>query len=170
MGVGAALTYEPLGLSSLAEDPPPGYQVGSWERRLGSAAETFDAAAGALRGWLVHRGAGLVVVADGPPTVGEVVAMSAPLPVGYVDATCRVVSVTDEPDHYGFTYGTLPVHPERGEESFTVERAADGDVTFRIVAVWRARHPLARLCPPVTRRLQRSATERYLDAASASVT
>jgi uncharacterized protein (UPF0548 family) len=169
LSVGAALTYEPVGLSTLAEQPPAGYRFDAWARALGSTDDTFGAAADALRGWSVHRGAGLIVLSDGPPTVGEVVAMSAPLPVGYVDAVCRVVAVTDEPDRYAFTYGTLPDHPEQGEESFAVERAADGEVTFRIVAVWRARHPLARVCPPIARRLQRSATERYLETMDALV-
>lgn len=107
-----------------------------------------------------------MVCADGPPTVGLVVAMSAPLPLGFIDVTCRVVSVVDEPNRFGFGfgYGTLPIHPGQGEESFTVERDDDGEVTFRIVAVSRPRHPLTRLCPPVARRLQRAAIERYLDA------
>jgi uncharacterized protein (UPF0548 family) len=129
----------------------------------------FDAAVRALREWQVHRGAGLVVCADGPPAVDDVVAMSARLPIGFIDVVCRVVTVTDEPDRFGFAYGTLPVHAERGEESFTVVRRPDGDVRFEIVAVSRPRHPLARLCPPVARRLQRAATERYLDAMTEAV-
>lgn len=94
--------------------------------------------------------------------------MSAPLPIGFVDLMCRVVSVGDETDRFGFSYGTLRVHAEQGEESFAVERDGDGEVTFRITAVSRARHPLARLCPPVARRLQRATTERYLDAMTAA--
>lgn len=83
--------------------------------------------------------------------------------------TCRVVSVVDEPNRLGFAYGTLPIHPEQGEESFIVERDDAGEVTFRLVAASRPRHGLARLCPPVARRLQRAATERYLDAMAGSV-
>ena len=111
----------------------------------------------------------MVVCADRPPALGDVVAMSAPLPIGFVDVVCRVVTVIDEPDRFGFAYGTLPVHAERGEESFTVVRGRDGGITFEIVAVSRPRHPLARLCPPVARRLQRAATERYLDAMAKAV-
>ena len=94
--------------------------------------------------------------------------MAAPLPLGFIDVVCRVVDVVDVPDRFGFTYGTLPVHPEQGEESFTVVRHDDGSVVFEIAAASRPRHLLARACPPVARRLQRSATTRYLDAMSAA--
>lgn len=164
----AELTYFPVGLSTAAE-PPPGYRLDRWERPLGRGDDVFARAVHALREWRVHRGAGLAVCADGPPTVGLVVAMSAPLPVGFIDVTCRIVSVVDAPGRFGFAYGTLPVHPQRGEESFSVERDDDGEVTFRIVAASRPHHPLARLCPPVTRRLQRAGIERYLDAMATAV-
>jgi uncharacterized protein (UPF0548 family) len=75
-----------------------------------------------------------------------------------------VVAVDDQPDRFGFTYGTLPVHPEQGEESFAVAIAPDGIVTVEITAISRSRHPLARAFPAVARRLQRIATNRYLDA------
>ncbi len=162
------LTYAPIGLASL-EQAPAGFRLDRWERSIGHGNGVFDSARRAFRDWQVHRGAGLVVCADGPPAVDAVVAMSAPLPIGFIDAVCRVVSVVDEPDRFGFAYGTLPTHPQQGEESFTASRSSDGDVTFEIVAASRPRHPLARLCPPVTRRLQESATVRYLDAMSAAV-
>ena len=110
-----------------------------------------------------------MVLADGPPHVGQVVAMSAPLPIGYLDLACRVVDVVDTGERFGFTYGTLSVHPERGEESFTVTRQSNDEVTFEIVAASRPRNPLARAFPPIARRLQRAATVRYLDAMKAAI-
>jgi uncharacterized protein (UPF0548 family) len=144
--------------------PPAGYRRDRWTRALPGDDEVFERAADVLRGWRMHRTAGLIVEADGPPAVGMDVAMAAPLPIGYVDVVCRVVDVIDEPDRHGFSYGTLPVHPEQGEESFTITRDADGGVTFEIVAASRLRHPLARACPPVARRLQSRAIDRYLGA------
>ena len=105
----------------------------------------------------------------GPPDIGLVVAMAAPLPMGWIDVVCRVVAVVDEPDRFGFTYGTLPVHPEQGEESFTVTRSDDGSITFEIVAVSRPRQPLARAFAPVARRLQAAATKGYLQAMQSEV-
>ncbi|MEJ7801487.1 MAG: DUF1990 domain-containing protein, partial [Ilumatobacter sp.] len=114
-------------------------------------------------------GAGLVVLAARPPLVGDIVAIRAPLPLGWIDAVCRVVRLVDEPDRAGFAYGTLADHPAQGEESFTVERDDDGTVTFEIIAVSRPRHPLARLAPAVARILQRRAVDRYLDAMTIAV-
>jgi uncharacterized protein (UPF0548 family) len=102
-------------------------------------------------------------MADGPIEVGTNVAMSAPLPIGFVDLTCRVVAVVDEPRRRGFAYGTLPVHPETGEEAFLVVRDEHG-VRFDVQAVSGPRHPLGRLVPPVADRLQDAAVNRYLSA------
>jgi uncharacterized protein (UPF0548 family) len=162
-GESDSLTYGPVGVSAMAE-PPPGYRLDRWTRPLGQGGHVFDRAVDALRTWRVHEGAGLVVQAAGPPTLDRVVAMAAPLPVGWVEVVCRVVDVVDEPDRFGFTYGTLSIHPEQGEESFTVVRAHDGTIVFEIVAASRPRHFLARAVPPVAHRLQMAATNRYLAA------
>lgn len=163
-----SLTYAPVGVTA-AEETPPGYRRDRWQRTLGHGDADFARAADAIRQWAVHRGAGLVVGADRPPSLDQVVAMSAPLPVGYIDVVCRVVAVVDEPDRFGFTYGTLPAHPQRGEESFIVDRASDGSVTFTITAVSRPAHPLARVASPIARRLQHAATNRYFAAMTAAI-
>lgn len=54
-----------------------------------------------------------------------------------VSAPVRVVYVVDEPNRKGFAYGTLPGHPESGEESFIVERTDDGSVWLAITALSR---------------------------------
>jgi len=60
-----------------------------------------------------------------------------PLPVGTVvlrrwglgplslRIPCRVLEVVDEPERQGLGYGTLPGHPETGQESSLLERLAD---------------------------------------------
>ena len=157
------LTYSPTGITT-SSSAPPGYRYDRWTRDLGNGRPAFERAADGLRNWRMHTTSGLIVAHSGTPTVGSIVAMAAPLPVGYIDVVCRVVAVDDQADRYGFTYGTLPVHPEQGEESFTIVMAPDGAVAAEIIAVSRSRHPLARAFPPIARRLQRIATTRYLDA------
>ena len=105
-----------------------------------------------------------MVAADGPIAVGTNVALGVPLPVGFIDATCRIVAVVDEPNRYGFAYGTLSVHPARGEEAFVIVRDGDGGVRFDVEAVSTPRQVLARLLPPVADRLQDAAVRRYLSA------
>ena len=167
-GHSQALTYEPVGLSAQPV-APAGYRMGRYSRAIGQGERVFGIAVEALKRWRVHEGSGLFVVAEGPPAVDAVVAMAAPMPIGFIDVVCRVVDVVDQPDCYGFTYGTLAAHPEQGEESFTVVRDAAGDVKFHVVAVSRPRHPLSRVFAPIARRLQRAATIRYLDAMQAAV-
>lgn len=70
---------------------------------------------------------------------------------------------TSPPDRAGFAYGTLPGHPESGEEAFVVSRAPDG-VRFTITAFSRPATWLARLGGPVTLLGQEYFTRRYLRA------
>lgn len=53
---------------------------------------------------------------------------------------------------YGFAYGTLPDHPERGEERFLIEwNRADDTVWYDLLAISRPGHWLARLGYPYAR-------------------
>jgi len=70
---------------------------------------------------------------------------------------CRIVYVLEEHgelEKFGFAYGTLPSHAERGEERFTVEyHEWDQSVWYDIFAFSRP-GPLARLAYPLARALQ----------------
>lgn len=75
-----------------------------------------------------------------------------------------MVYLVDEDHRKGFAYGTLPGHPESGEEAFVVELGEDGQVTFTISAFSRPASVLARLGGPLSRAIQRWVTGRYLRA------
>jgi uncharacterized protein (UPF0548 family) len=98
-----------------------------------------------------------------PPTLGAEVVVAMPVGPLRILAPCRVVSVVDERAAYGFTYGTLPGHPESGEESFTVTLDGDGMARFTIAVASRPADVLARLGAPVTHAVQRRALRGYLD-------
>jgi uncharacterized protein (UPF0548 family) len=155
------LTYEPIGVS-LGDRVPTGFRRGRWTTEL-VGPEAFERAAAAIRRWEMQRGSGLTVVADGDIVVGTNAVITAPLPVGYVDAVCRIVAVIDEPERFGFAYGTLPVHPEQGEEAFIVTRAS-GTTTFSVEAVSRSSYRLGRLVTFPVDRLQDRANRGYLRA------
>jgi uncharacterized protein (UPF0548 family) len=62
------------------------------------------------------------------------------------------VYVIDEPDRFGFAYGTLPQHAESGEERFSVEYHPDTDeVWYDIYAFSRPGNFLIRLGYPYAR-------------------
>jgi uncharacterized protein (UPF0548 family) len=97
---------------------------------------------------------------------GVVVAQGAGLGPVQVVAPCRVVYTVDEPGRRGFGYGTLPGHPEHGEEGFLVELGPDGDVRFRLRSFSRPARlgPLSRLALPVDKAVQRAIVVRYVHA------
>jgi uncharacterized protein (UPF0548 family) len=143
---------------------PPGYHHDQWQADLGSYDPArFERLAVALGAWQAQRGAGLTIFPDKPVSPRLTIAFSVRVAATYVTAAVRVVCVTAEPDRAGFAYGTLPQHPEQGEEAFHVVR--DGErILFRITAFSRPRHPLARLGAPVSRIVQARMSRAYLQA------
>ncbi len=132
---------------------------------LGAGRDIFDAAVDGLRRWACHPGIGAQVhPADAAIAVGATVLVV--LRVGPVRLVVpdRIVAVIDEPDRFGFAYGTLPGHDERGEESFLIEHLPDGTVraTVRVAAV--AASLPARAASPIVRSFQHIAARRYLRA------
>jgi uncharacterized protein (UPF0548 family) len=75
-----------------------------------------------------------------------------------------VVWAHTEGDERGFAYGTLPGHPESGEECFLVRLTPTGTVVYEIRVFFRLASPLARLGGPVSLLVQRVATDRYVSA------
>jgi uncharacterized protein (UPF0548 family) len=144
---------------------PSGYDHHARSAVVGHGREAFDRAAAAVFRWTAQRGAGLRIEASGPAsTPGTVVLMTAGLRRLGLDVPCRVVWALDEPDRRGFGYGTLPGHPESGEESFVVTLEPDGDVVYSLRAFSRLATPLSRLGGPVSHRVQSLALDRYVTA------
>lgn len=98
---------------------------------------------------------------DPPIVVGQTVVVALDLPGFSAVAPCRIVWVDDEPDRFGFAYGTLRGHPECGEESFVVHRS-HAAVRFEIVAASRPAGLLPRIGAPVARLIQQRVTRGYL--------
>lgn len=154
-------TYDDVGATVYADALPAGFRHDRYELELPARTGGFAVAVQGLRRWAPHLGAGLTVEPDRLPPVGSTVAVAAPVGPLTVIAVCRVVAIVDDPDRFGFAYGTLPGHPERGEEAFIVEQA-EGRLVFRIVAFSKPAEMFARLGGPGTRRIQQATTTRYL--------
>jgi len=75
-----------------------------------------------------------------------------------------VVAVVDEPDRVGWAYGTLPGHPECGEEAFLLTILPSGEVLFEVRAFSRAGVWWSKVLGPAGRAVQRWVTTRYLRA------
>ncbi|HEY2331131.1 MAG TPA: DUF1990 domain-containing protein [Acidimicrobiales bacterium] len=158
------VTYDERG-ASLGE-LPAGYAHARYAVELGDAPGTFEAAVGALRNWETHTGAGITVwPRDATVEQGTVIAQRIRMgPVTSV-ACCRVVEVVESTDRFGFAYGSLPMHPVRGEEAFVVTRdPATRSSRFEVTAFSNPSHLLLRLAPPISRAAQQRVTHRYLAA------
>jgi uncharacterized protein (UPF0548 family) len=159
----AELTYAEAGRT--ADAMPAGYHHVRRSAVIGAGGAAFQTAADALLRWQAHSRAGLQVAVSRPAAEpGAVVRLSAGLGRVRIGAPCRVVYTVAEPRRRGFAYGTLPGHPESGEEAFVVEHNGDDTVTFRITAFSRPATAAARLAGPAGRLVQQWITARYLRA------
>lgn len=161
----AELTYDRPG-ATRDEELPPGYDHLDVEGPVGRGRTAFERAAEALLTWRMQPEAGLRVLAvstDRAAPGALLVLRIGPGPLG-LTVPCRIVYTVDDPGHRGFAYGTLPGHPEKGEELFSVRLTPDGEVRARIRAFSRPASFLARAGGPATRIVQRYAARRYIAA------
>lgn len=124
----------------------------------------FDKAGSQLLAYEMQRGTGIFVQAS-TPNAEPGTELSVRLGFGPfgITAPCRVVYVLDEPNRRGFAYGTLPGHPESGEELFAVEYdPADDSVHGMVAAFSRPGTWYTRVGGPVVRIIQRWFAARYI--------
>jgi uncharacterized protein (UPF0548 family) len=156
------LSYPEAGATRSAE-LPFGYRHDHYRERIGGP-QIFDRAASGLRFWVAQKGAGVSIYPDDRPVAldSTILAILKLGPVRVL-APCRIIQIVESADTFGFTYGTLPGHPERGEEAFSVDRLAGGTF-FSIVAFSRPAEPFVRAAGPIARRIQRTTTRGYIEA------
>ncbi|HXZ72372.1 MAG TPA: DUF1990 domain-containing protein [Streptosporangiaceae bacterium] len=163
---GAAFTYREVGRT--AGGLPDGYRHLTRRVLIGHGHQLFTTAGDAVWRWQVQVRAGLRVSVSAPAAIpGTVVVLGLGVGPVRVEAPCRVVYAVDEPRRRGFAYGTLPGHPESGEEAFVVEHHDDDAVSFTVTAFSRPATRLARIAGPLGRIAQRRITARYLRSVSA---
>ena len=153
-------SYPEVGASRVGA--PPGYPVNQLRGRLGVEPVTFARAVEALRHWKMYEtGWTKLCWPDAPITGGTVVGVLGRHFGLWSLNACRIVYVIEEKEalllkRYGFAFGTLPGHVERGEERFTIEwHAADDAVAYELFAFSRPAHPLVKAAAPLARLIQR---------------
>lgn len=154
-------TYAEVGATASAP-LPTGYHHLHAHRVLGRGLPLFRRAGAQVCDWQIQRRVGMRVEVAGPAVPDRLVRLGLG-PFGFGPSVrCRVVCVVDTEHEIGFAYGTLPGHPESGEERFCVEINDAEVVTLRIAAFSRPGGLLTRVGAPVARLAQRRITERYL--------
>ncbi|KAA5539184.1 DUF1990 domain-containing protein [Roseiconus nitratireducens] len=124
---------------------PLRYDHDHFEVVLGRGRDVFDAARIAIENWQhFNVGWAEAIPLSTPITAADNVAIRARLGGIWGLAAGRVIEVIDDlsPDgeRFGFSFGTLPGHPEQGEERFEICLMPDGRVRYRVAAFFRSNH------------------------------
>jgi uncharacterized protein (UPF0548 family) len=148
-------SYPQVGVASHVA--PPGYETDHHRIRLGDGLAVFQKAVEAIKRWEMFNIGWLQLCwPDAPIEPGSGVAVLAHHLGFWSLHACRIVRVIDEDRRrYGFIYGTLPDHAERGQEQFTVEWQPDNSVWYDILAYSTPNQLLAKIGYPITRLLQK---------------
>jgi uncharacterized protein (UPF0548 family) len=155
IGSQRALPYTYAEVGATNATPPAGYNVDHNRIQLGTGEATYQRAVEALKKWRQFELGWVVIVPRGVRVeVGATVAVKARAFGTWSLHATRVVYTIEESRRFGFAYGTLPGHVEKGEERFLVEWLTDDSVWYDILAFSRPQHPLVKLTARLGRRLQ----------------
>lgn len=163
-----AYSYPAVGMSRQGAGPE-GFRLAHHRVLLGKGQGTFERARAAVRSWTMFRVPWVRLYwPSAPIETGAVVAMAAHTMGFWTVNACRIVYTLEERgpvETFGFAYGTLPHHVERGEERFSVQwDHADDSVWYDIGSFSRPSHLLVRLGEPLARRLQERFIQGSLEA------
>lgn len=164
------LNYPGIGSTEHGQHPE-GYPCLVSQAYLGEGLAVYRRVAQGLLTWELQRRSGLRV-----RTESDVVVPGARVVSGFgvgpfrINAPCEVVWVHPAlpgggPQRAGFAYGTLPGHPERGEEAFEVEIDGQGRVFLKITAFSRHSNWFYTAGGALARRAQGLITSRYIEGA-----
>lgn len=153
----------------------PGFNNDAQRVRVGHGPAAFQLAKKALQEW-VHfpRHWTPVEHLGAPIQTGSVVAVIFRLFGLFWSNSARIVYTEDNATRFGFAYGTLPGHIERGEELFRVEIDEQGVVWYEIRAfslprwwpIWLI-YPIARLLQAWFRRDSATAVRQFIQSGGA---
>jgi len=141
-------------------DPPQAYAIDRHSVLLANGQTAFRKAREAIDRWTMFDADWIEVHTPGGPISPDinVAVLARLLGIWYLNA-CRIVYIVDDTgptETYGFAYGTLRDHAEKGEERFTVTwDHADDSVRYEQFAFSRPNHMLTRLNYPLARTAQK---------------
>jgi uncharacterized protein (UPF0548 family) len=148
-------TYEEVGATNTSP-PAAGYNVDHNRIQIGTGEAVYNKGVEALKNWRHFDLGWVTIVPRGVAVeVGATVAVKARAFGTWSLNASRVVYTVEESRRFGFAYGTLPDHVERGEERFLIEWLPDDSVWYDILAFSQPKHPLVKLSSPLARMLQK---------------
>jgi uncharacterized protein (UPF0548 family) len=155
----AKLPFSYAGVGHSRHGAPGGYTVDHNRKQIGNGLDAFEGAKRAVQQWEMFSMPWLEFYwSDVPIEIGAMAAVLVRHLSLWSLNPCRIVYLIEESgpvEKFGFAYGTLPGHAERGEERFTVEyNRSEQSVWYDLYAF--SRHsPLVKPAHPITRALQK---------------
>ncbi|MBX2874984.1 MAG: DUF1990 domain-containing protein [Saprospiraceae bacterium] len=135
---------------------PAGYDHDYNEVYLGEGEACFEKAKEAVRNWYMFPESWTRIYPwEAPIKEGQVVMVLFRLFGFWWANACQIIYMVETENRYGFGYGTLKGHVEKGEEYFGVRMEADGRVYYEVRAFSRPAVWLTRLTYPLPRLFQR---------------
>jgi len=170
----SSLPFSYTEVGSSRSMPPTGYNIDHNRVQLGQGERAFKSAIAAIRQWRMFSVPGVELCwPDARLEPGTIVAVRV-AHLGFWSLNfCRIIYLIDDKgavERFGFGYGTLAEHAERGEERFKVEwNRADDSVWYDILAFSRPAALLTRLAYPYSRERQEQFARESLRAMKAAV-
>ena len=150
------MPFSYLEVSAKKSELPSIYTIDHNRINLGTGPEVFQRAVAAIKAWKQFDLGWVKLVPEGTRLEpGAVVAVQARHFGFWSLNACKVVSVIEEERKFGFAYGTLKGHVEKGEERFTIEWEANDSVWYDIFAFSKPGRLLVKLTKPLAQRLQK---------------
>ena len=157
---GEPFSYSEIGFSR-SGNAPDAYNVDHNRIQTGTGGNDFRLAVEAVKNWKMFDLDWVKLYSHITPIeVGETVAIIIKHFGFWSMNAARIVYVVEETDteveKYGFAYGTLTEHGERGEERFSVEfHKKNESVWYDLFAFSQPEHFLAKIGFPLSRMLQK---------------
>ena len=157
---GKPFSYAEIGATR--DIAPRGYTIDHNRVQLGTGRATFERAIKAVRNWKMFETTWTKLCWENTPIEKDAIVAIRVKHFGFWSLNAaKIVYVLEEKgaeevEKFGFAYGTLLDHGERGEERFSVEyHKADESVWYNLFAFSQPNHILATLGYPISRFLQK---------------
>lgn len=135
---------------------PAGYDHDYNEVQLGHGRACFEQAKIALKDWQMFPSSWTrIYPKEAPQLEGQLVLVLFRLLGFWWANPCRIIYTVDNFDHFGFGYGTIAGHVEKGEEYFGVRIDTDNRVWYEVRAFSKPAIWATKLTYPLPRFFQR---------------
>jgi len=156
--------------ATLKSEFPKGYNHDRNTCLLGVGDQAFEAAKEAINRWVMFPKPWTHIYPNQPFVQDQEVVVLFRLFGFWWFNSSRVIYTIEEPNRYGFAYGTLTQHVEKGEELFLVEKDVKGNIWYRLEAFSQPRAWYVKLFKPLARYHQKRFGKQSKAAMQAFVT